>query len=93
MEEVVDVYLVERTFSDDELNLLILTYATPDGTGIFRVERAIPLLGNDEINIPTRRTVSRSNLMVLSDNEEADGYRRQVKDVRDCDPKSQTNKH
>lgn len=37
------VWLVERTYSDDEQNLIILIYATPDGTQYFRKERALTL--------------------------------------------------
>ncbi|NKE34629.1 hypothetical protein GWG54_02120 [Natronococcus sp. JC468] len=37
----VRVWLVERTYSDDEQNLIILTYATPDGQRYFRKERAL----------------------------------------------------
>lgn len=40
-EETVRVWLVERTYSDDEQNLIILTYATPDGSRYFRKERAL----------------------------------------------------
>jgi hypothetical protein len=39
--EAVQVWLVERTYSDDEQNLIILTYATPDGDRYFRKERAL----------------------------------------------------
>ncbi|SDX94582.1 hypothetical protein [Halopenitus persicus] len=39
--ESVRVWLVERTYSDDEQNLVILVYATPDGTRYFRKERAL----------------------------------------------------
>lgn len=35
------VWLVERTYSDDEQNLIILTYATTDGERYFRKERAL----------------------------------------------------
>ena len=35
------VWLVERTYSDDEQNLIILTYATPNGERYFRKERAL----------------------------------------------------
>jgi hypothetical protein len=35
------VWLVERTYSDDEQNVIILTYATPDGERYFRKERAL----------------------------------------------------
>jgi hypothetical protein len=39
--DTVQVWLVERTYSDDEQNLIILTYATPDGERYFRKERAL----------------------------------------------------
>ena len=39
--ETVRVWLVERTYSDDEQNLIILTYATTDGERYFRKERAL----------------------------------------------------
>ncbi|ELY42520.1 hypothetical protein [Natronorubrum sulfidifaciens] len=37
----VRVWLVERTYSDDELNLIILVYATEDGSRYHRRERAL----------------------------------------------------
>lgn len=37
----VRVWLVERTYSDDEQNVIILTYATTDGERYFRKERAL----------------------------------------------------
>ncbi|MFQ3320223.1 MAG: hypothetical protein ACI80F_002301, partial [Natronomonas sp.] len=37
----VRVWLVERTYGDDEQNLIILTYATPDGERYLRKERAL----------------------------------------------------
>jgi hypothetical protein len=40
-EGAVRVWLVERTYSDDEQNLIILIYATPDGRRYFRKERAL----------------------------------------------------
>jgi len=40
-EETVRVWLVERTYSDDEQNIIILVYATPDGERYFRKERAL----------------------------------------------------
>lgn len=39
--EGVRVWLVERTFSDDEQNIVILLYATPDGSRVLRKERAL----------------------------------------------------
>ncbi|WP_380675202.1 hypothetical protein [Salinigranum sp. GCM10025319] len=37
----VRVWLVERTYSDDEQNIIILVYATPDGERYYRKERAL----------------------------------------------------
>lgn len=37
----IKMWLVERTYSDDEQNLIILTYATTDGERYFRKERAL----------------------------------------------------
>lgn len=85
MSECVHVYLVERTFSDDELNLLILTYATADGEYTHRRERAIPLVGSSEINIPQRRTVHRSNLSPVTDSADKDWYRQRVSEAHDRD--------
>lgn len=39
--EGVRMWLVERTYSDDEQNVVILTYATRDGDRYFRKERAL----------------------------------------------------
>lgn len=35
------VWLVERTYSDDEQNIIILIYATTDGSRYLRKERAL----------------------------------------------------
>ena len=40
-DETVRVWLVERTYSDDEQNIIILVYATPDGSRYYRKERAL----------------------------------------------------
>ena len=40
-EETLRVWLVERTFSDDEQNIVILVYATEDGSRYLRKERAL----------------------------------------------------
>ena len=45
-QETVRVWLVERTYSDDELNIIILTYATPDGRRYLRKERALTSFGD-----------------------------------------------
>ncbi|QCS42553.1 hypothetical protein [Natrinema versiforme] len=40
-DDAVCVWLVERTYGDDELNLVILVYATEDGRRYHRRERAL----------------------------------------------------
>jgi len=40
-DDAVRVWLVERTYSDDEQNVIVLTYATADGERYFRKERAL----------------------------------------------------
>ena len=46
MDEPVRVWLVERTYSDDEQNLIILTYATANGERDLRKERALTSFGD-----------------------------------------------
>ena len=40
------MWLVERTYSDDEQNMIILTYATREGDRSFRKERALTSFGD-----------------------------------------------
>lgn len=41
MAETVQTWLVERTYSDDEQNIIILVYATTDGALYHRKERSL----------------------------------------------------
>ncbi|MFD1562052.1 hypothetical protein ACFR99_00490 [Haloarchaeobius amylolyticus] len=50
-EDDVRVWLVERTYGDDELNIIILVYATEDGRQYHRRERALTSFSG-----PTRET-------------------------------------
>lgn len=52
------VWLVERTYGDDELNLIILVYATPDGDRYVRKERALTSFADDR---PTRASLTASS--------------------------------
>jgi len=45
-EESVRVWLVERTYSDNEQNIIVLVYATPDGERYLRKERALTSFGD-----------------------------------------------
>ena len=66
MTETVRVWLVERTYSDDEQNLIILTYATTDGEQYFRKERALTSY-TDTRETTAAETVSPDNLGAVED--------------------------
>lgn len=67
MTEETRVWLVERTYSDDEQNLIILTYATPDGRRDFRKERALTSFSGTPKETPVSLPVASSNLGTVSD--------------------------
>ena len=46
-DDTVRLWLVERTYSDDEQNIIIIVYATPDGERYLRKERALTSFGDD----------------------------------------------
>lgn len=60
--ETVRVWLVERTFSDDEQNIVITTYATPDGARDYRQERALTTFTGTDSGTPVARDVDPTNL-------------------------------
>ncbi|KTG30626.1 hypothetical protein [Haloferax profundi] len=47
MSDTVTTWLVERTYSDDEQNIIILVYATTDGTRYHRKERSLTSFESD----------------------------------------------
>jgi hypothetical protein len=72
-EETVRVWLVERTYSDDEQNLIILTYATPDGERYFRKERALTTFTNTP-DVTAAVEVPERNLGPVLDSAERERY-------------------
>lgn len=72
-EAPVSVWLVERTYSDDEQNLIILTYATPDGQRYYRKERALTT-SSDTRETLAAVTVSPSNLGEVTDPEKRERF-------------------
>jgi hypothetical protein len=66
--------MVERTYSDDEQNLIILTYATPDGRHDFRKERALTSFSGDSRATPASLDVETSNLGTVEDPETRQRY-------------------
>jgi hypothetical protein len=73
-EDTVRVWLVERTYGDDEQNLIILTYATPDGERTFRKERALTSFTGDERGTTAALNVSETNLSSVNDSEKREQY-------------------
>jgi len=69
MAEDVRVWLVERTYSDDEQNLIILTYATPDGSRSFRKERALTSFSGEARGTNVALDVSPDDLSQETDPE------------------------
>ncbi len=73
-EELLRVWLVERTYGDDEQNLIILTYATPDGEQTFRKERALTSFTGDERGTKAALNVSETNCHSVDDPEKREQY-------------------
>lgn len=73
MTEETRVWLVERTYSDDEQNLIILTYATPEGDRYYRKERALTSFG-DVRDTTAAVEVDPGNLGTVDDIDEREQY-------------------
>ncbi|ADJ14256.1 hypothetical protein [Halalkalicoccus jeotgali] len=83
MADPVRVWLVERTYSDDEQNIIILTYATPDGKRDFRKERALPSFSGPGRETKVSLAVDPDNLGHVSDPETREAYAAEVERVRE----------
>lgn len=70
----VRVWLVERTYGDDEQNLIILTYATPDGEQYFRKERALTSFSGAERATTAAVTADSDNLGTVDDPDLREQY-------------------
>lgn len=80
--ESVWVWLVERTFSDDEQNLIILVYATPDGSRYFRKERALTFFGDRDTTAAV--DIDPGNLGEVEDEEERRRYASAARRMREA---------
>jgi hypothetical protein len=74
MADRVRVWLVERTYGDDEQNLIILVYATPDGRREFRKERALTSFTGAARETPVSLAVDPDNLATVEDPERAERF-------------------
>ncbi|MGA9400565.1 hypothetical protein [Haladaptatus sp.] len=70
----VRVWLAERTYSDDEQNLIILVYATPDGKRYFRKERALTSFTGAARETTAALDVSPDQLGTVEDEETRERY-------------------
>ena len=70
----VRAWLVERTFSDDELNVVILVYATPDGRHALRKERAYTSFTGGPDGSPVSVEVDPGRLSAVTDPERRERY-------------------
>jgi hypothetical protein len=70
----VRTWLVERTYSDDEQNLIILIYATPDGEQYLRKERALTSFTGPSRSTYAALDVSPDQLGQVDDPETRDWY-------------------
>jgi len=77
MSDSVRVWLVERTYSDDEQNLIILTYATTDGERDLRKERALTSFG-DHRETRVSLEADPGNLGTVDDPETREQYAREA---------------
>jgi len=82
-EESVRVWLVERTYGDDEQNMIILTYATPDGKREFRKERALTSYTGDHRETPVSMVVDPGNLGRVDDVETRAQYATEAERMRE----------
>jgi hypothetical protein len=76
------VWLVERTYSDDEQNLIILTYATPDGRRYFRKERALTSF-SDVRDTTAAVMAAPENLGAVDDPDLREQYATEAQRMRD----------
>jgi hypothetical protein len=82
-EEAIQVWLVERTYSDDEQNMIILTYATPDGTRDYRKERALTSFTGDHRETTAAVRVPPENLGTVEDPDLRERYAAEVARIRE----------
>lgn len=77
----VRVWLVERTYSDDEQNIIITIYATPDGEQYYRQERALTSFSEANQGTPAARDVAPDDLGSV-ETEEQESYATEAQRMR-----------
>ncbi len=82
MGETVPVWRVDQALSDDEQNIVIVTYATEDGTRAYRKELALPNVETGMVDLAKREDVSPEDLAPVEDPDRREWYRQAVEAVR-----------
>lgn len=78
------VWMVERTYSEDSPNILVVVYATLDGTHALRKEWAFNRYGNSPgPTVTAARDVATARLSVVEDAETRDRYRAEAERMRE----------
>jgi hypothetical protein len=82
-DDAVRVWMVERTFSADSPHILVIVYATPDGTRYVQKERAFNRFGGAAPEVTAAITVERDALAPVDDAETRERYRAECERMRD----------
>lgn len=76
------VWLVERTFSDEEQNLIVLRYATEDGSAELVQEQAVPSTTGD-VDAEVSVTTEPKDLREVDDDETQQQYAEEAQRVQE----------
>lgn len=68
------LWLAERTYSDDEQNLIILVYATTDGERYLRKERAMTSFSGPGLDVTAAVDADPDNVGTVDDEETRQRY-------------------
>ncbi len=84
VEQTERVWMVERTFSADSPHILVIVYATPDGSRYLQKERAFNRFGTGPgPEVTAAITVESERLTPVTDAETRDRYANEVERMRE----------
>jgi hypothetical protein len=75
--------MVERTFSADSPHILVIVYATPDGSQYLQKERAFNRFGGRAPDVTAAVEVDRADLVPVEDAERRERYAAEAARMRD----------
>ncbi len=80
----VRVWMVERTFSEDSPNILVMVYATPDGRYYLQKERAYNRFGSRGApTVTAAMTVDAERLAAVDDEKTVERYASEARRMRE----------